>query len=77
MLPQRKMGKAPRTLPLKGTTKWETAQRKIKGQPQGRPVYEWNESFCHAYLDFPWQFLSCSLVSLDEPKLLPHLLHVF
>jgi hypothetical protein len=48
-----------------------------KGQPLGRPVYEWNESFCDVYLDFPWQFLSCSLVSLDEPKLLPHLLHVF
>jgi len=72
------MGKAPRSLRLTAPPSGWTARSKKKGQPLGRPVYEWNE-VCEydVYLDFPWQFLSCSLTSLLEPKLLPHLLHVF
>lgn len=59
MLPKWKMEKAPRTLPLNGTTKWADCSAEKKGQPLGRPVYEWNESFLQCLSRFS---LAISLV---------------
>jgi hypothetical protein len=59
-----KMGKAPRGPRLTGASEWADCSAEKKGQPVGRPVYEWNEAFEYdVYPDFPYRATLAATIS--------------